>query len=83
MCQQMGEKPLQLISSRDIGLFAAKAFQDPEKYSGKAVTLVGDELNFQQANEVFKKEMGKDIPLTFGLFGTLIKTVVGDMGKMF
>lgn len=83
MWNQIGTKPLQLIGCRDIGFIAAKAFQNPAKYSGRSITLAGDELNFQQANGIFKKEMGQDIPLTFGFVGTAIKTIIGEMGKMF
>lgn len=83
MWNQVGSKPLQLIACRDIGLVAAKVFQNTAKYSGMAIALAGDELNFQQANEIFKKQIGQDIPLTFGFVGTAIKTMVSDMGKMF
>ncbi|RJE16790.1 Nucleoside-diphosphate-sugar epimerase family protein, partial [Aspergillus sclerotialis] len=37
-------KPLQLIATSDIGFFAAEAFTRPEAFSGKAVSLAGDEL---------------------------------------
>lgn len=83
MWNQIGEKPLQLISCRDIGKFAAKVFQSPEKYSGKAITLAGDELNFRQASQVFKTQTGEKMPETFGIVGTMIKGAVSDMGKMF
>ncbi|MVU83126.1 NAD(P)H-binding protein [Nocardia sp. ET3-3] len=41
----LGEnKTLQMISVRDIGVFAALAFADPDEYLGRALEIAGDEL---------------------------------------
>jgi len=48
----IGEKPLQLISVHDIGVFAARAFADPQAYNGRAISLAGDSLNFDQGKKV-------------------------------
>ncbi|TVY58151.1 NmrA-like family domain-containing protein 1 [Lachnellula cervina] len=79
----LGDKPLQLISSRDIGLFAARAFMDPESYQGRAISLAGDELNISQARKVFKDALGDDLPETYGFVGSGIKKFVKEMGVMF
>jgi len=79
----VGDKPLQLISCRDIGLFAARAFMDPEAYNGRAISLAGDELSLKQAKGVFKEAVGYEMPETFGLVGSGIKFMVKEMGHMF
>jgi len=79
----VGFKPLQLISSRDVGLFAAKAFLKPEVFQGRALSIAGDELNFEKAKVVFKETLGYEMPQTFGLVGWGIKKGVREMGMMF
>jgi len=79
----VGSKPLQLISSRDVGLFAAKAFLKPDEFQGRALSIAGDELNFEQAKRVFKDTLGYDMPETFGFVGWGIKKGVKEMGMMF
>jgi hypothetical protein len=72
-----------LISCRDIGIFAARAFANPEAYKGRAVTLAGDELNLTQAKKVFKRTEGYDMPETYGFVGSGIKMASKEMGTMF
>lgn len=69
----LGSKPLQLISAHDIGVFAARAFNDPSAYKGRAISLAGDELNIEQAKKVFKQTEGYDMPETWGFVGAGIK----------
>ena len=78
----MGNKPLQLISVRDIGLFGARAFTDPS-YKNRAIGLAGDELTLAQGKKVFKETMGFDMPETFGFVGSLIRWMVAEAGAMF
>ncbi|MEC3919792.1 NmrA/HSCARG family protein [Nocardia sp. CDC160] len=42
------DKTLQVISVRDIGIFAALAFADPAEYVGRALEIAGDELTVPQ-----------------------------------
>ncbi|KAE8445413.1 hypothetical protein EG329_013426 [Mollisiaceae sp. DMI_Dod_QoI] len=79
----VGAKPLQLISCRDIGLFAARAFNDPAAYKGRSIALAGDELNIEQARKVFKETMGSDLPETFGFVGSGLKFMIKEVGTMF
>ncbi|KAH7386447.1 putative NmrA-like family domain-containing protein 1 [Cadophora sp. MPI-SDFR-AT-0126] len=83
MWASIGSKTLQLISTRDVGLFAAKAFIQPEMFRGRAVSIAGDELNFEQAKKVFRETMGWDMPETYGVVGWAIKRGVKEMGMMF
>lgn len=45
-------KSLQLVSTRDIGIFAAAAIMEPDKYNGRAISLAGDSLTFSVAKQV-------------------------------
>lgn len=55
---QIGERPLQLVSARDIGHSGAMALLQPEACAGRAIGLAGDELNFEKAKKVFRETMG-------------------------
>lgn len=55
--------PLQMIASRDIGVFAADAFEQPETSLGSAVEIAGDELTPTRIAEVFTEVTGE--PTTF------------------
>ncbi|KAI1375981.1 NAD(P)-binding protein [Hypoxylon crocopeplum] len=60
---------LQLVSVRDIGLFAAKALLDPTAYQGRAVGLAGDELTLAEAQAVFRRVAGLELPQTWTIVG--------------
>ncbi|KAK3935343.1 hypothetical protein QBC46DRAFT_397767 [Diplogelasinospora grovesii] len=78
------ERKLQLVSVRDIGIFAAKALtEDEQKWSGRAVGLAGDELTLDEAREVFKRVTGKKLPQTYTILARLLMWMVPDMGNMF
>ncbi|KAK0111618.1 hypothetical protein ONS95_001964 [Cadophora gregata] len=79
----VGSKSLQLISTRDVGLFAAKAFLLPDMFKGKSMSIAGDELNFEQAKLVFRETLGRDMPETYAVVGWGIKKGVREMGMMF
>jgi uncharacterized protein YbjT (DUF2867 family) len=79
----VGKKPLQLVATSDIGLFAAKAFNDPTKYQGRSISLAGDELNLQDGKKIFRETMGYNMPETFGFVGSGIKLASKEMGSMF
>lgn len=76
-------KPLQLISAHDIGVFAARAFEKPEEYKGRAISLAGDELTLSQAKEVFREAVGYDMPTTFTFLGSAVVFMVKEVGTMF
>lgn len=78
----MGEKPLQLIATRDIGYFAAEAFHDPAKWNKRAFGLAGDELTFSQLSHAFQKTTGDPAGTTFGLLGKALKYGVSEVGVM-
>ncbi|KAL4873700.1 hypothetical protein BDV12DRAFT_182080 [Aspergillus spectabilis] len=66
-------KPLQVIA----------AFTKPDEYKGKGISLAGDELSFDEMTNIFKSTTGKDVPMTFDIFGRLFMWLVADFGEMF
>ena len=75
---------LQLVPSSAIGVLAADALKNPDKYSGQALSLATDELTPSEANEVFERVVGGKIPTTFSVNGRLIKFILREqLGVMF
>lgn len=65
------EKKLQMISATDIAYYAHQAFSNSSmaEYKNRALSLAGDELTYAEANEIFRKRFGHDLPATYDLFG--------------
>jgi uncharacterized protein YbjT (DUF2867 family) len=53
------DKPLQLIASEDIGVFAAMAFERRGEMIGRALEIAGDSLTVPQMTEIWHRETGK------------------------
>jgi uncharacterized protein YbjT (DUF2867 family) len=84
MWEQLGSKPLQIVSTTDIGFFAAQSFLHPEKMHKAAPSLVGDELTQPQADVIFREVVGKSMPLAPCLVGSAVKFILKDtVGDMF
>lgn len=77
------DKPLQFISTHDIGVFAAKAITAPEEWDQKAIALAGDDLTQAQAKEIFARVVGKPMPQSWDIIGNAAMLVMPDMRKMF
>ncbi|MEV5897417.1 NmrA/HSCARG family protein [Nonomuraea fuscirosea] len=52
------DKPMQLIATDDIGVFAADAFDDPGHFLGRQLELAGDELTFPEVAEIYERVTG-------------------------
>ncbi|KAB8231679.1 nucleoside-diphosphate-sugar epimerase family protein [Aspergillus alliaceus] len=76
-------KPLQLVSTSDIGYFGALAFPDPERYKSRAIFLAGDELTFGEMARIYRRKTGNAIPTTFSLPCHIFMASMKDMGYMF
>lgn len=87
MWEQMNPKSLQMVSTKDIGWFAAQAFLHSSSHKNVALTLVGDELLQAKADEVFRKIIGKPMPLApcpiASAVKFFLKNTVGDMFRWF
>ncbi|CAF3452004.1 unnamed protein product [Fusarium graminearum] len=87
MWEQMGSKKLQMVSTKDIGWFAAQSLIWPDMYRNKALTLVGDELTQQEADAIYRQVIGRGMALAPCPVASAVKFVlkgsVGDMFKWF
>ncbi len=66
------QRKMQLVSTRDIGVVAARALLDPESWAGKAVGLAGDEMTCAEARVVFKRVVGQEMPRTWSIVARAI-----------
>lgn len=82
---QMGTNKLQLVATRDIGVFAAKVFSDPEdeEFKNKAIALAGDELTQAEGNEAMWRAKGRPMIQTYWFVASFLKWAVADVGVMF
>ena len=80
-----GGRKLQVIATADIGNFAASAFMNPEssEYKNKGISLAGDELTFEEADQIFAKKTGQGIPVTYGFLASFTLWAIKDIGLMF
>ncbi|KAF2259881.1 NAD(P)-binding protein [Lojkania enalia] len=76
------EKPLQWVSIEDIGLFASKAFRDPQSWNARAEGLAGDELTFEELSGCFERALGHPAPVTYGIFGSALMLAVKEVNVM-
>ena len=83
MWMNMGSRKLQLISTPDIGRFAAMAFADPEKFKNKAISLAGHDLTQAEAAQIFMNTLGRSMPTSYGFFATFIPYTIPDLKFMF
>lgn len=76
------EKPLQWVSVEDIGIFAAKAFREPEAWNARAEGLAGDELTFEELSGCFERVTGYPAPATYGMLGSALMWAVTELKIM-
>lgn len=55
------DKPFQMIDGDDIGVFAARAFDDPEAWIGREVDIAGDELTMTEIAGTFSRVIGRNV----------------------
>lgn len=78
----LGQKQLQFVAAQDIGWYGAQAFLNPAKYNKRAIGLAGDEVNFEQLDQVFRKVTGSPAPATYGFIGSAMLWGVKEVGLM-
>jgi uncharacterized protein YbjT (DUF2867 family) len=52
-------KRIQFVATNDIGWFAARALEDPERYAGRVIPLAGDELSIGEIIQTYTVVTGK------------------------
>ena len=85
MWHGIGKKPLQLVATKDIGIFAAKAIQAPEdpRFHNTVISIAGDELTQDEACKVFQKVFGTKMPMIFPFVGNIVQWKVPEVKAMF
>ncbi|KAI0834521.1 NAD(P)-binding protein [Hypoxylon sp. FL0890] len=78
----LGNKRMQWIATSDIGVFAAKAFAEPERWNLRAVGLAGEELTWEQLNTSFSNTTGSPVPVTFWFLGSVLTYMVTEVSLM-
>jgi hypothetical protein len=74
---------LQIVSVRDIGVFAAKALLHPKDYENRAVGLAGDELSLLDVRAIYRKVTGTELPQAWKIFGYGVRWAITDIRRMF
>lgn len=78
-----GNKVQQFISAEDIGKISAAIFENPSFYRSKTLVLASEEMNMQQAAQIFSEVLGRKITYS-KLPGFITRLVMGkDLHKMF
>ena len=52
---------LQLMSEEDYGIFVTRALKQPDKWLGRSIDLVSEELTMLQMVEAFEKVIGRSV----------------------
>ena len=81
----IGDKPLQLVSTKDIGIFGARAILESSDpiFRNRAISLAGDELNYVQADKIFRGIYGRSMPKAPAVVGTLVQWSTPELKSMF
>lgn len=76
------ETPLQMISTHDIGVVAAMAFEAPERFLGRTIGIAGDDLTGPEIADAFHRATG--IPTRFRQLPIeQLRAFDADVAKMF
>ena len=78
-------KPLQLISTQDVGWFGAQALinSTSAEYANTDIALAGDSLTYDQAAEIFQQKTGQPLPTTYDTVACIFLWAVKEIGVMF
>ena len=80
----LAHRSLKVVDTKDIGAFTAASILDPTSSAWKNIetSLVGDDLTFSQANAIFRRQMGHDIPTTWKWLTSLVMLLAKDVKLM-
>jgi uncharacterized protein YbjT (DUF2867 family) len=77
-------KRVKLVATSDIGWFAARALEDPTRFSGRIIPLAGDELSVAEILETYRNVTGRApwiAPMPRFLPGLIMPKEVASMLK--
>ncbi|KAL6850830.1 hypothetical protein ACO1O0_007956 [Amphichorda felina] len=83
--ENMKGKRMQVVTTKDIGRWAAEALLRPDASGirNTAVSIASDYLSFQEIDEIFRKETGSPVGVTYGWLARLMIWLVEDLRTMF
>jgi uncharacterized protein YbjT (DUF2867 family) len=55
------DKPFQMVDANDIGVFAAMAFESPDRWIGREVDLAGDVKTMPKIADTFSRVIGRQV----------------------
>ncbi|KAH8883291.1 NAD(P)-binding protein [Thozetella sp. PMI_491] len=73
----------QFISTRDIGLFAAKALADPQRWAGRAVGLAGDNFTLAETRAAVLRVTGKRLPESPTFLARILLRMLPEVRAMY
>ncbi|MGU3661545.1 NmrA family NAD(P)-binding protein [Methylobacterium fujisawaense] len=76
------DQAMQLVSVRDVGWFAAEAFERPDAYVGREIELGGDAVTYGEAAATLRRG-GKGPTVALTLPGILLRRMPGGFRSMF
>ncbi|KAK6382287.1 hypothetical protein LTS17_004174 [Exophiala oligosperma] len=81
----MRGKRLQIVVAKDLGRWAVEALLRPDAAGlrNTAVSIASDELSFQEVDDIFRRETGQPVGVTYGWLARLIIWLTPDLRTMF
>lgn len=77
------DRPLQMISVEDIGIFARLALELPEQWLGQAVELAGDEPTMTEVATIFSRVLGRQVSYVQVPWDTFHEMAGAEMAEMY
>ena len=83
--ENMHGKRMQIVTTKDIGSWAAEALLRPDKANlrNTAVSIASDVLDFEELDRIFQEETGKGVGVTYGWLARVMIWLVTDLRTMF
>lgn len=83
--ENMHGKRMQVVTTKDIGRWAAKALLRPDRAGirNTAVSIASDYLSFDDMDRIFREETGRPVAVTWGILARLMIWLVTDLRTMF
>ncbi|KAF9111660.1 hypothetical protein BGX27_004601 [Mortierella sp. AM989] len=83
--ENMKGKRMQVVVTKDIGRWVVEGLLRPDASGirNTAISIASDELTFQEIDDIFRKETGSPVGVTYGWLARLMIWMVKDLHTMF
>lgn len=82
MRDTVGDKKVQWVATKDIGVFAKIAFESPDEFNQRALGLAGADQNVAETVAAVSRKSTVSIEPTFWVLGAILKYMVTELGTM-